>query len=280
MIPFHPDSRYRLHPPKTMLELTQLLYGKNARIGEPFLDFTNPFQRIPNLRYEWTQLTNRKLEQAWEILPDRGKHVQLVVEVGSFLGRSSTLIGNFLRQRDLASSNGARVTPLLCIDTWLGDVGMALGQTYKEVMGQRNGHPTLYHLWLVNMIAGNLTERVLPFVAPSMLGAKVLDFLRIAIDVVYLDSAHEIHETFMELSFYWHLVRPGGLIIGDDFNWFAVAHDVMLFARAHNLTVASFDGCHTDLLTGAKGGLCVWYLRKPLTERVKGFVERRPQLHR
>ena len=73
-------------------------------------------------------------------------------------------------------------------------------------------------------------------------------------------------------------VRPGGLLIGDDFNWRAVAHDVQLFARTHNLSVSSFDNCHEGLRTASKAGLCVWFLRKPLHERVAGMINRRPSL--
>ena len=279
LLPYAADSRFRLHPPKSMLELTRLFYGPSARLGEPYLQFTNPFQRQPNLKYEWTQLTAKILDQAWDLLPARGSKARLVVEVGSFIGRSSSLIGNWLRQRDAAYGD-ERVTPLLCIDTWLGDVGMLLGQIYPQEMGRHFGQATLYHVWLLNMMAANLTERVLPLVAPSLLGARVLDFLRVGIDVIYLDSAHELRETFIELTYFWPLLRPGGMLIGDDFNWRAVAHDVLLFARTHGLSVASFDDCHSALLTAAKGGLCVWYLQKPANERVKGNIDRRPQLHR
>lgn len=83
--------------------------------------------------------------------------------------------------------------------------------------------PTLYHQWLLNVISANLTEHVLPLVAPSLMGARVLDYLRLSVDVLYLDSAHELRETFMELTAYWPLIRPGGVLLGDDFNWRAVS---------------------------------------------------------
>ena len=281
MVPYFADTRFYLHPPRSMLELTQLFYGSSARLGEPYLDFTNPFHRKPNLNYQWTQLTDEKLEQAWALLPYRGRRARLVVEVGSFLGRSSVRIAQWLKRREAAAAaagEAASVVPLLCIDTWLGDLGMLLGQIYPEEMGRRFGHSTLYHVWLSNMIAMNLTERVLPLVAPSLLGARALEFLRLAADVIYLDSAHEQRETFMELTSFWPLVRPGGLLIGDDFNWKAVSHDTQLFARTHNLTVRSFDGCHERLRDPKGGGLCVWYLQKPTSERFRGQIERRPKL--
>lgn len=186
------DTRFRAHPPRDMLELTRLLYGATARPREPFLGFTNPFGRQPNLNYQWTQLTESMLTQAFSLLPGGGRHARLVVEVGSFLGRSSARIAQWLRRWDRDTHADGRITPLLCIDTWIGDLGMLLGQIFPEEMGRRNGLPTLYHVWLLNMMSGNVTERVLPLVAPSLLGARALAYLRLAADVIYLDSAHEM----------------------------------------------------------------------------------------
>lgn len=137
MVPMIADTRYRLHGPKSMLELTQLIYGQSAVLGDPFHNFSNPFGRKPDLNYAWTQITEKKLEEAFALLPDGGRNAKLFVEVGSFVGRSSVLIGNWLRKREERLSNQRRsgirtgegaAIPLLCIDTWSGDVGMTLGQ--------------------------------------------------------------------------------------------------------------------------------------------------------
>ena len=77
---------------------------------------------------------------------------------------------------------------------------------------------------------------------------------------------------------YWPLLRPGGILMGDDFNWRAVSHDAQLFARAHGLNLTSFDGCHENLRSGAKSSTCVWFIQKPLSARVKGGADRRPPL--
>ena len=445
MVPLISDTRYRLHGPRDMLELTQLLYGETASLGEPYQNFANPYSRTPNLKYEWTQIRESKLDEAWAMLPNGGKNAKLMVEVGSFIGRSSVLIGQWLRSKQ-RKVHGVyyNAVPLLCIDTWLGDLGMTLNQIYPKEMGFRNGQSTLYHTWLLNIISNNLTHHVLPLVAPSLLGARVLDYLRrmheaqtrklkpantrlkpeqkfcsnfplsnrqtcfhskplglllpyravllralpaplslfgavacfpaasavdirfctrlpvpplylpspspvsplylpraspvppctkshipsprllaspVSVDVLYLDSAHEMRETFVELSAYYPLLKPGGLLIGDDFNWKAVSHDAQLFARVHGLELSSFDGCHQRLRrrgrpwgrrtlhatttlalfylpclasprlasprltspwvrSGGKSETCVWYLKKPLSEKLKGVVERRPTLRK
>ena len=56
-------------------------------------------------------------------------------------------------------------------------------------------------------------------------------------DVIYLDSAHEMDETFIELIVAWKTLKPGGVLFGDDWNWKAVEHDVSRFASLHNKTL-------------------------------------------
>ena len=49
-------------------------------------------------------------------------------------------------------------------------------------------------------------------------------------EVIYLDAAHEIDETFLELKCAWEVLPSKGVLFGDDWNWDAVKHDVKLFA--------------------------------------------------
>ena len=259
--PFLTDTRFRLRTPNSMLELTQMLYGKQSRLGEPYIGYTNPHQKQRNLQYKWTQVTDGILKRAVARIPRR---VRFVVEVGSFTGRSTTLIGDFLR-RHMPTARHPDPPPLLAIDTWLGDLGMTLGRYLTEDMARQHGQPTLYHQWLVNVIEANLSRSVLPLMATSFLGARILEYLRLQADMIYLDSAHEQRETFLEIAAYWNLLAPRGLILGDDLNWAAIMHDVQLFARTHNAVLESFDGCHTTLMqpNAYRGTLCVWFIQKP-----------------
>eukprot|EP00966_Prymnesium_polylepis_P224769 5198631-Prymnesium_polylepis.1 len=143
---------------------------------------------------------------------------------------------------------------------------MALGRVESKLMDKRWGQPTLYHQFLTNLVAANLTEHVLPFMAPSLLGARALAWAGLQPDLIYLDSAHEQGETFTELATLWPLLTPQGILLGDDLNWKAVNHDVKLFARVRGLRLGSFDGCHqlTDFRQPVDPGryrTCVWWLR-------------------
>jgi len=71
-------------------------------------------------------------------------------------------------------------------------------------------------------------------------------------NLIYLDSAHEIDETYYELTLYWQIVEPGGILMGDDLGWEAVQKDVTRFAREYGLELKMF------------GVFYNWYIIKPL----------------
>ena len=246
-----------LAPPMSMLQLTRSLYGGSANVGDVYRGYSNPYGKHPSGSYRWTQITNAMLKHVWSLL---GGRVRFIVEVGSFAGGSAMVLGRFAAQQP------GPVAPVLCIDTWLGDVNMALGRVERKTVDKRHGQPSVYHQFLVNIIHAQLTEHVLPMMASSFIGAQILGTLGLAADLIYLDSAHELRETFFELGLYWPLLSPGGILVGDDLNWQAVNRDVKLFARIHRLQLSSFDGCHRlksfKNPSGSGYRTCVWYLLK------------------
>jgi hypothetical protein len=148
------------------------------------------------------------------------------IEVGSFIGSSAIILGNMLKQ-----NNGV----LLCIDTWCGDINMWLMERFHDTMNKNDGNPKLYDLFVLNMINNNLTNNVIPLRVSSIVGARMLKVLNYEIDFVYVDSAHEAGETFMELMLYHDVLKNKGILFGDDYHGFpAVKYDVDLFCKHYN----------------------------------------------
>jgi len=84
--------------------------------------------------------------------------------------------------------------------------------------------------------------------------------------VIYLDSAHEMDETYLELTVAWELLAPGGVLMGDDWSWNAVAHDLRKFVAMKNITsgLAARDASvPVPGITLIKGS---WFVLKPLAE--------------
>jgi hypothetical protein len=154
------------------------------------------------------------------------ENASIGVEVGSFIGNSALLLGNFMKNR-----GGV----LLCVDTFLGDINMWLKPQFQEIMDKSDGNPKIFDLFVDRIVSNNLTDTVLPVRLTSIIAARMFKVLNYQFDFVYLDSAHEALETFMELSLYWDLIAEGGVMFGDDYKWPAVNHDLKLFCNLLNL---------------------------------------------
>jgi hypothetical protein len=116
-----------------------------------------------------------------------------ILELGSFIGASAITLGNAVRKVGYA-------TPIVCMDTWLGDVNM--WKTKSRFLGPQGatGEPRLYEQYMTNLRAANLSHLVIPVQVPAMVGLRYLDNLirsgRVpAPAVIYLDTAHEYPET-------------------------------------------------------------------------------------
>lgn len=158
--------------------------------------------------------------------------VQLMVEVGSFVGSSAAMFGKHLLQ-NVTEPHGL----LLCIDTWDGDINMWLLESFVGKMGLQHGAPVLYERFLSRMVAEGLQDKVIPLRTSSTVGARLLAALRYQVDIVYLDSAHEVGETFFELNLFWDILPANGVLCGDDYHAFpAVKHDLDLFISAKKLS--------------------------------------------
>ena len=100
-----------------------------------------------------------------------------------------------------------------------------------------------------------LENTVYPLAMPSIVAARTIANFNWIVDIIYIDAAHELGETIAELMLYYQLLRPGGLLMGDDWKGFpAVAHDVQAFADCKGLEVV-----HLPKLPNGQ-----WLIQKPL----------------
>jgi predicted O-methyltransferase YrrM len=158
------------------------------------------------------------------------------LELGSMLG------GSAIRVADAVKS-GSHATQIVCVDPFTGDVNMWAWEQPKKTAGEwqflrlERGKPTIYDRFLANVAAAGHADVILPIAATSIVGLKLLRRLanesRLSLlpSVIYLDSAHEPDETFLELQNCWALLEPGGVLMGDDWSWDSVRNDVLKFAR-------------------------------------------------
>ena len=98
--------------------------------------------------------------------------------------------------------------------------------------------PTIRDRFLANVLTAGAAPWVVPLTMPATSGLRLLQeltgrwkMLKHHPDVIYLDSAHEVEETLIEVKLAYSVLKPYGILFGDDWAWDGVRHDVVNFAR-------------------------------------------------
>lgn len=155
-----------------------------------------------------------------------------IIEVGSWKGQSAINMGNFIQ-----STN--RSTKILCIDTWLGAIEFYTSM--KDTTGRdlllKNGYPQIYYQFLSNVVHNNLQDVIEPFPNTSMAGYWYCKYNKITADLIYIDASHEETDVYNDISNYYDLLNPKGIIFGDDFtnDWSGVKSAVNKFCSENNI---------------------------------------------
>ena len=70
--------------------------------------------------------------------------------------------------------------------------------------------------------------------------------------MIYIDASHEEGHVFNDINNYWKLLKPGGVLFGDDFShgWPGVVNDVIKFCNMHNIRPIVKQ--------------VVWFIQKPM----------------
>jgi predicted O-methyltransferase YrrM len=162
------------------------------------------------------------------------------LELGSFVGGSALKVAKSLKENNLQ-------TGIICCDPFCGDVNMwdweinpsikgKDGVPYKFI-GLEEGLPTIYKRFISNIFFEEHSDVITPLQVTSIVAIKLLERLysqkRISElpTIIYLDSAHEADETYLELANAWRVLPSGGILLGDDWSWDAVKNDVLKFSK-------------------------------------------------
>ena len=158
---------------------------------------------------------------------------QRIIEVGTWKGGSALTLAGHVARLGLD-------TEIVCVDTWLGALEMwtDLGDPERHgSLGLKHGYPTLYYQFLANVCRAGRQEMVTPFPVPSVTAAPWFALKDIRADLIYIDGSHEEEDVYQDLLSYWDLVRPGGVLFGDDWSWDGVRLAVQRFARENGLAI-------------------------------------------
>lgn len=201
-------------------ELLKTLYSDNSPYSsceEKYIDHGYPHT---NILYDLLQILFTNIEPTY------------IVECGSMVGGSAIRMAETLKKNN-------KNTEIICIDPFTGDVNMWDWEKNDgwKFLRLENGIPTIYKRFLANCKYSGFENKILPINSTTNVGIKLLERLsqqnRISMlpNYIYLDSAHEKDETFIELSLCWNCLTPNSILFGDDWGWNAVREDVIKFSN-------------------------------------------------
>jgi hypothetical protein len=207
----------------TAIQLNNFLHGK-----DPFTGFD--FEKYPD------DMTGGEPYPVMEDLV-AGLRPNVIVEVGSWKGRSACHFANLMIKHRITDPT------IICVDTWLGsDLVHLLCKDVNSDWGMsaptNHGYPTMYFQFLANMMRYQVHDMIVPFPNTSYTAYRWLKSIDgLVVDMVYIDGCHDADYVYLDIKNYWKLLRPGGVMIGDDFDagWYGVIVAVTKFANEQNL---------------------------------------------
>lgn len=134
----------------------------------------------------------------------------LIVEVGSFLGRSAMLMAEKMKA---AGKQGC----VVCVDHWLTDWQHCEEDEFRGLTKHHCGAPTYYYTFMANVVAKGLQDFIVPLRMDAYNAARRLDVLKISPDVIYVDGCHDYDPVVSDLKMYWRVLRNAGVMIVDDY---------------------------------------------------------------
>jgi len=259
-MPLVSDSEVFANRPKkapTFPVLYEQLYGAAYSDDDNVvMSFTNPYGLTAHMDYPHSSMWLEGDKVMDRVFAELGRDgIKFIVEAGSMHG------GSAIRMAIELDKRGLRDVPILCIDPWTGDLNMWLNRVVWEHLNVKDGRATTYDQFMVN-VQKAITDKsiaphhITPFPVSSVIGARWLQATGFTPQLIYLDSAHEVDETYYELCLYYNLLEPGGILMGDDYGWEAVRLDVDRFIKDKNLKLNMF------------GVYMNWFVKKPMSAAV------------
>lgn len=215
----------------------------NSRLM-PLIHAQSPFDNFPLQEYPedlqgWGSQSPAFQELIQRVKPSR------IIEVGTWKGGSAIHMATVAR--------GLGLTPeIICVDTFLGAVEFWTDQNDPErylALKCKNGYPTVYYQFVANVLHRQCQDLITPFPQTATIASLWFRRFDVKADLIYIDGSHEEDDVYADLVSYWGLVRPGGVLVGDDWGWDGVRLAATRFAKEQGLAVTQLQD--------------KWYLDKP-----------------
>lgn len=128
-----------------------------------------------------------------------------ILEIGTWAGASAVIWAQ-------ACKNNNRGM-VFCIDTWKGTKNTLEGDDYEIKRGVKKNR--ILKLFLHNIRTCGLENYIIPIRASSDQAADIIK--QNTFNLIYLDGDHAYSQVLNDLKNYSKLLKPGGIICGDDY---------------------------------------------------------------
>lgn len=195
----------------------------------------NPYEGFPHSQWCGTWYNDPGASR--QIFKDAIDRVgpKVIVEVGSFVGESAIYMANYIKAKKWDCA-------IVCVDTWYA--GFDHWKGAREKIKPHFGRPDFYYKFLSNVITNDCQSIIVPMASDSINAARILTWLGIRPQLIYVDGSHEQGDVYRDYQAYWDLLPTGGGMLVDDLTgWFpGVLHDFDLFLKAESLTPVLTEG--------------------------------------
>lgn len=141
--------------------------------------------------------------QAVEFAPEDKE--SLFVEVGAWLGRSTSCMGTFIK-------NSGKDIKFFSIDTWEGSDEDVHKDFIQELKRNKS---TLFHEFIKNISMCGVKDYITPMKTTSLEAAT--EFEDESIDFLHIDASHDYDNVLADIKAWYPKVKKGGIISGDDY---------------------------------------------------------------
>jgi hypothetical protein len=106
---------------------------------------------------------------------------------------------------------------VIAVDTWLGAWDHWVHDEWFRELGLLDPARGIFATFLTNVRSAGLEDYIVPLPLDSINAAQVLNHFNVFPDVVHIDAGHDHAAVLADIRQWWPLLKPGGLLIGDDY---------------------------------------------------------------
>ena len=174
--------------------------------------------------FDWQQIYD-------EQLTGFGMNQAVMVEVGTFKGRSAIYLASEIKRRH-------KNVDLFCVDHWLGN---ADEPNMAEMIKDANARGGLYKEFIENINRCGVADYIKPLRMSSVEGAA--QFKDRSVHFVFIDAGHSYADVSADLRAWYPKMHPGGSMAGHDIGSDDVRRAVRDFAKSIGKTHREWENC-------------------------------------